>query len=161
MKIFTEEDRVALSEEEKRKGIESAYLRRLQAMRWLAEERNIDEVSLLSGYSQSSLRRLRLQYERNGIKGLRSHYVGSNNRKLSYEKEAEILAKLSDGAASGQYVRGIELLKQFIQLSGGIGYQIDAFYRLLHRHGWRKLMPRGQHPKKANDEAIEASKKLT
>ncbi len=34
-------------------------------------------------------------------------------------------------------------------------------YNVLHRHNWRKVMPRSQHPKKAIDEAIEASKKLT
>ena len=33
-------------------------------------------------------------------------------------------------------------------------------YSVLHRHGWRKIMPRSRHPKKASEEAIEASKKL-
>jgi hypothetical protein len=31
---------------------------------------------------------------------------------------------------------------------------------LLARHGWRKVTPRGKHPDKASDEAMEASKKL-
>lgn len=35
----------------------------------------------------------------------------------------------------------------------------NAIYYLLHRHGWRKVMPRSKHPKKASDEAIEAYKK--
>ena len=34
-------------------------------------------------------------------------------------------------------------------------------YTMLKRNGWRKVMPRAKHPKKADDEAIEASKKLT
>ena len=34
-------------------------------------------------------------------------------------------------------------------------------YRVLRRHGWRKIMPRSKHPKKASEEAIEASKKLS
>ncbi len=29
---------------------------------------------------------------------------------------------------------------------------------MLKRHGWRKVMLRTKHPKKADDEAIEASK---
>ncbi|MBR4040361.1 MAG: winged helix-turn-helix domain-containing protein [Clostridia bacterium] len=33
-------------------------------------------------------------------------------------------------------------------------------YYVLHRHGWRKIMPRSRHPKKASEEAIEASKNL-
>lgn len=31
-------------------------------------------------------------------------------------------------------------------------------YTMLKRHGWRKVMLRAKHPKKADDEAIEASK---
>jgi len=38
----------------------------------------------------------------------------------------------------------------------GRGY----IYMLLARHNWRKVMPRGQHPKKASETEIEVSKKL-
>ena len=43
-----------------------------------------------------------------------------------------------------------------------VDYKISVvqIYRVLHRHGWRKIMPRSRHPKKATPEAIEASKKL-
>ena len=43
-----------------------------------------------------------------------------------------------------------------------VGHSIGGsqIYRMLKRHGWRKVMPRSKHPKKANEEAIEASKKL-
>ena len=27
-------------------------------------------------------------------------------------------------------------------------------YRVLKRHGWRKIMPRSKHPKKANDDFV-------
>ena len=32
-------------------------------------------------------------------------------------------------------------------------------YLLLKRHNWRKVMPRSKHPKKADEQAIEAYKK--
>jgi Winged helix-turn helix len=35
---------------------------------------------------------------------------------------------------------------------------IDTIYRLLHRHGWRKLAPRARHPK-ANQEEQDAFQK--
>jgi len=43
-----------------------------------------------------------------------------------------------------------------------IGHRTSTsqIYCVLHRHGWRKKMPRSKHPKKASDEAINASKKL-
>ena len=37
---------------------------------------------------------------------------------------------------------------------------INSIYRLLHRHGWRKLAPRSRHPK-ANQEEQEAFQKKT
>ena len=37
----------------------------------------------------------------------------------------------------------------------------SQIYRLLKRHGYKKVMPRSRHPKKVNQEIIETSKKLT
>ena len=43
-----------------------------------------------------------------------------------------------------------------------VGHPIgnSQIYRVLHRHNWRKVMPRSKHPNKASEEVIEASKKL-
>jgi len=43
-----------------------------------------------------------------------------------------------------------------------IGHEIRShgqIYKLLKRHGWRKIKPRPEHPQKASEEEIEASKK--
>lgn len=40
------------------------------------------------------------------------------------------------------------------------GFHNSQIYFVLHRHGWRKVMPCSKHPKKASDEEIAASKKL-
>lgn len=42
-----------------------------------------------------------------------------------------------------------------------VGHHISSgqIYRVLWRHGWRKVMLRSKHPKKASEEVIEASKK--
>jgi len=37
----------------------------------------------------------------------------------------------------------------------------STVYFLLERHGWRKIMPRSRHPKKASEDAIKVSKKST
>ena len=43
-----------------------------------------------------------------------------------------------------------------------VGHDIGSaqIYHVLHRHGWRKIMPRSRHPQKASEEVIETSKKL-
>jgi transposase len=160
MKKFTTKEIETLSKQIAQGDKDSRYYRRVQAVYWRSQGRNNQEVISLSGFGTTSIVRFCNQFQKYGLEGLRSHYAGPNNRKLSHEEEAAILEKLISGASVGKYVRGVELLKQFEELSG-ISYHINGFYALIHRHGWRKLMPRGQHPKKANDEAIEASKKLT
>ncbi|MGI6691142.1 MAG: winged helix-turn-helix domain-containing protein [Christensenellales bacterium] len=32
-----------------------------------------------------------------------------------------------------------------------------TIYAVLERHGWRKVIPRPRHPKKASQEVVEAS----
>lgn len=63
-------------------------------------------------------------------------------------------------AEGGHIITAQDIKRAFDQRIGedtGRGY----IYMLLKRHGGRKVMPRAKHPKKADEEAIEASKKLT
>jgi len=50
-----------------------------------------------------------------------------------------------------------------VRISAKVGHRISSgqIYRVLHRHDWRKVMPRSRHPKKASEEVIATSKKLT
>ena len=88
---------------------------------------------------------------------IRNKYTGGNHRSLSEEEEKEILSRFEKLAEAGQVVTGQDIKKAFDERIGkdtGRGY----IYMLLKRHGWRKVMPRAKHPKKADEEAIEASK---
>ena len=78
---------------------------------------------------------------------------------MSYEQEAELLARYEESAAAGQIVETSEIKKAYEEK---VGHRIGGqqIYLVLARHGWRKVLPRSKHPKKADDEAIEASKKL-
>ncbi len=159
MKKFSEEQKRELAEAVESCEANDRYFKRVQAVYWRAMGRKLKDVADFSGYNERNISRLCADYMAKGLKGLRTKSK-CNYRKMSYEAETEVLAKLSEGAGTGKYVRVAELLKQFEEISK-VTYQIDAFYRLLWRHGWRKVMPRGQHPKKASDEDIESSKKLT
>ena len=75
---------------------------------------------------------------------------------MSEAKEKEILDHFKDLAESGKVVTAQDIKKAFDEKLGrdtGRGY----IYMLLDRNGWRKVMPRSKHPKKADEEAIEAS----
>jgi hypothetical protein len=78
---------------------------------------------------------------------------------MSVAEEEEILDSFRKKAEAGQVIIAQEIKQAFDEKLGrdtGRGY----IYMLLGRHNWRKVMPRSRHPKKADDETIEASKKL-
>lgn len=94
-----------------------------------------------------------------GIKALLPKKRIGNHRNLSYEEETEFLAEFVEQAKAGKIIDTNELKAAYI---AKVGHSIggNQIYLLLKRHGWRKVMPRSKHPKKASNEAIEASKKL-
>ncbi len=98
-------------------------------------------------------------YVNGGINELLPKKRIGNHRNLSIEEENELLDSFTEQAESGQLIDLNDLKAEYIKK---VGHSIGGsqIYRMLKRHGWRKVMPRSKHPKKASDEAIEASKKL-
>lgn len=78
---------------------------------------------------------------------------------MSEEEEASLLAPFREKEEKGQVVEVSEIKASYERAAGHRigGSQI---YYVLRRHGWRKVMPRSKHPKKASEEVIETSKKL-
>ena len=122
---------------------------------------SIAETAQRMNCSERKVARLISEYKKQGLEEfMRSKYVGGNHRSLSEAEEKEILAPFEKMAEEGHMVTAQEIKKVFDKRIGkdtGRGY----IYMLLKRHGWRKVMPRAKHPKKADEEAIQASKKLT
>ena len=99
------------------------------------------------------------EYKKNGLAAFVQKKYGGNHRNMSEAEEKELLEGFRKQAESGQVIIARKIKEAFDKRLGrdtGRGY----IYMLLERHGWRKVMPRSRHPKKATPEAIEASKKL-
>ena len=79
---------------------------------------------------------------------------------MSYEEEAALLKPFKKKAEAGQMVE-ISEIKAAYQEAVGHSIGTAQIYYVLHRHKWRKVMLRRRHPKKASEEAVETSKKLT
>ena len=69
-----------------------------------------------------------------------------NRAKASLQQEASVLDEVMQGAAQGQ-VLVIPQLKPLIEQRLGTTMALSSVYRMLARHGWRKLAPDTQHPK--------------
>lgn len=120
----------------------------------------ITETAKQMNCSEMKVKRLIAEYRDKGLEEFMRSKYGGNHRSLSEEEENEILSAFEEKAKAGQVITGQEIKKAFDERIGketGSGY----IYMVLKRHGWRKVMPRSKHPKKADEEAIKASKKLT
>ena len=78
---------------------------------------------------------------------------------MSAEEEAALLEPYQAEAEAGQIVEVSKIKAQYEQ---AVGHSIGGsqIYYVLERNGWRKVMPRSKHPKKASEEVTETSKKL-
>ena len=100
------------------------------------------------------------KYREEGLKAVgESHYVG-NHRNMTVEEEAALLAPFEKEMKAGKMIE-VSRIKQAYMEKVGHSIGTGQIYYVLKRHGIRKIMPRSEHPNKASEEAIEASKKLT
>lgn len=133
--------------------------RRLRVIMMRYEGYSAAETAKILGINRSSVYLQYKRYESEGMQGFtQSKYTG-HHRALSEAQEKEILERFEKAAEAGQVVTAQDIKRAFDEVRGketGRGY----IYMLLKRHGWRKVMPRSKHPKAANEEACEASKKL-
>ncbi len=118
------------------------------------------EISEALGYSASYITELITKYIKQGMEAIIVDKRSSNNRRMSFEDESKFLDDFSEIAEAGQIITVAGILEKFEKATGKAS-NTSTIYKLLKRHGWRKVKPRPRHPGKASAEAIEASKKLT
>ena len=156
---YTEEDRAIIAKARKENKDKRAE-KRLHALELRAEGKSAKEIAKVTGFHPASITRLTAKYQQDGIKAITDNKYGGNHRNLSFEAEAELLKPFQEKAEKGQIVEVSEIKARYEQ---EVGHTIGGsqIYYVLKRHGWRKVMPRSRHPKKASEKVIETSKKLT
>ncbi|CEY14040.1 degenerate transposase [Streptococcus pneumoniae] len=80
-----------------------------------------------------------------------------NHAYMTIEEKKVFLARHLKATEAGEFVT-IDALFQAYKKELGRSYTRDAFYQLLKHHGWRNIMPRPEHPRKADAQTIVASK---
>jgi transposase len=136
--------------------------RRYQVILFLSQGKTPEEVSALTGFTPRHIRNLGKLFKENGLEGFGADgRKGGNNRLLTNEDASAFLSDFEKEAIAGHILTVKEMSAAYDEKVGITHKSHSAFYRLIHRMGWRKIKPRGKHPKKASDEVIETSKKLT
>jgi len=133
---------------------------RLKALEMRARNIRASEISEATGFHSAYISQLAAKYKNRGIEAVTGNHYGGNHRNMSIEEEAVILAPFRERAAKGEMVE-VKEIKAAYQAAVDHPISVAQIYYVLHRHGWRKVMPRSKHPKKADDATIKASKKLS
>lgn len=118
------------------------------------------EIGEICEYHPARVSQLVSMYFNHGIGAIIENHYKGNHRNLSFAEEAAFLEPYRKQAEEGQIIE-VSAIKAAYEAKVGHPVGGSQIYYVLHRHGWRKVMPRSRHPKKASDETIEVSKKLT
>ena len=131
--------------------------RRLRALILWHEGKSLNSIGEMLGVHPQSVNQMCRRYREQGLEEYVRNKYTSHRRLLSKEEEAEILNQFK-----GQDDRQITAREIKAALDEACGKDTGRayVYRVLERHEWNKKMPRSRHPKAANEEACEASKKL-
>ena len=116
------------------------------------------QAGKLAGLHETSVSRLIQRYKAEGLEAVTGIRHNHGNRYMSREEEVTFLEEYRKESEKGHVIEVGDIHKAYEK---AVGHPVtrSAIYYLLHRHGWRKVMPRSKHPKKASDESIEAYKK--
>ena len=108
------------------------------------------------GNKVEEIARMCSRYREQGLEEYARNKYESHRWLLSWEREEEILNQFKE--TDGKQVTAHEI-KAALDKACGRSTRAGYVYSVLKRHGWRKKMPRSRHPKAADQETCEASKK--
>ena len=115
-------------------------------------------IAEVMGVSLSTVNRAHIAYDSGGVKALKPKPSGGRQREnMSIAQEKALLARYTKAAGAGELLN-IQDLRMAYEKAIGHETSNSTIYNLLHRHSWRKLMPRPFHPNR-NRAAQNAFKK--
>ena len=133
---------------------------KLKVLVMRAEGYSSKEISAATEYHAAYISTIVSKYIHGGLKAIVEKHYNGNHRNMTYEEEETFLAQFVN-EADGGHITDVKKIKAAYDKKIGHETGHGQIYFVLHRHGWSKKLPRSKHPKCADPEAIEASKKLT
>lgn len=132
---------------------------RLKVLALRYEGKDLEEIAAATGFHHAHISNLLRKYFEEGLPAISEKHYAGNRRNMSKEEEAAFLEQYRQLGEEGHVLNVQEIKAAYEER---VGHRIGSgqIYRVLQRHGWRKVLPRSKHPKKASEEVIETSKKL-
>jgi transposase len=139
----------------------TSYYRRLQCVHLalMHPEMTAAQIGEITLYSTSRVWAIHAEYRENGIEGLVDERGGRYRQNLTIEEEAKLLEQFKEESETGKLVVAGKIKLAYETI---IGREVaeSTIYRMLDRHGFRKIVPYKRHPK-ANKEEQETFKKTS
>lgn len=133
------------------KHIQAVYLKSAHGM--MAEE-----IAKIVGFSKGYLWSIHSLYRNKGEEAFELGRRGGDfHRNISYESEKALLSEMESDGDLGKILEVRNIKKRYEELANKQVHK-SVIYRMLARHGWRKVAPRPYHPKNDKD-ATDAFKK--
>jgi transposase len=118
-----------------------------------------DKVATAIGWHPNSVRKLQARYFKEGEAALeRGGRGGRYFQNLTIEEERQLLQEFLAQSETGGILE-VSRVKAAYEQALGRKVPKSTVYRMLARHGWRKVLPRPRHPK--SDAATQAAFKKT
>jgi transposase len=127
--------------------------RPLSRKRWsiiyhaLVDPQPAEAIALHCGVAKDTVHKLISHYNRFGLAAIETPGKGGRKRfYLTIKQEEQFLQPFFDRAAKGEIATCAEIHTAYeARIDGSVDE--STIYRLLARHGWRKVVPRPKHPK--------------
>jgi len=157
-KIYTEEQKTAIKKVYKKTHGAKDRNKLLCLKLRIVQGFTIEHISEITEYSLSTVSHVISLYNKNGIDEILTKKYNGNHRNMTPDEEKTFLEPFRKQAIAGEILEVSDIIRAY---SNTLSKKVSksTVYHLLHRNGWRKIMPRSKHPNKASDEAIEAYKK--
>ena len=156
--VFTEEQLAEIKAARKTNKNKNAD-RRLRILELRASGVTIIKTAELTESNRGYVSSLVKRYFDEGLESIIKDHRKSNRYNMTFAEEEAFLEPYLKKAEAGQIVEVSEIRAAYEEK---VGHSIGGgqIYYVLHRHNWRKVMPRSKHPNKASEEVIATSKKL-
>lgn len=127
----------------------ASELKRVQCVLLGSQGISSTQIVPLVGFNAVNVRRIWDRYRSEGEVALLSERRGGSrgSAHLTLEEEARFLESFLEKSKAGGVLIVSEIHEAY-EAFVGKEIHISLIYRLLHRHGWRKIAPRPHHPKR-------------
>jgi len=117
------------------------------------------EIAEITMFTEISVKKIHSDFRSRGLESIKDRRGGRYRENITIEQEKSLLKQFEEQSLSGKLVEITKIKLEYEKLAGK-KVNKTVIYRMLDRHGFRKIVPYKRHPK-SNKEVQESFKKTS